>query len=112
MSFGPHVMRVGGVAVLGDDEAGAAGIASSSAHSTRESPQRNTIRSLLGDLLDDALAVAVDAQRRVLVGLELDLVGQPALELGRLGDQLPGALAVGTGRTTSRFTTGIGGSCN
>src|SRR4051812_26744456 len=46
----------------------------------------------VADLLDDAFAI-VDAQRRVLLGLELHVLAEPLLELGRLGDQLPRTLA-------------------
>ncbi len=71
--------------------------ASASSQATRESPQRNTIRSPSVTSSTTPSRVSPPstiAQRRVLFGLEVDLVGQPALELGRLGDQLPRALAV------------------
>ena len=50
------------------------------------------------DLLDRAPALLAvlegDVDVAALLGLELDLVGQPALELVGVGDQLPGALGL------------------
>ena len=112
---GPQV-RVGAEAVLGDEEAGAGGavLERSTRRASRPSGTRSA-RSWL-DLLDRRPSARRRPRRCVhlaaLLGLELDLVGEPALELGRLGDQLPGALAGSTGRTISRLTKGIGGSCN
>ena len=52
------------------------------------------IEMLLDGVWDAAWDDVVGSSlRRVLLGRELDLVGQPALELLRLGDQLPRALA-------------------
>ena len=79
--------------------------ASSSVHSTREgtpvasSSQRKRSAAAVLDLLDHAgaLLAARDpggAHRRALLGLELDLVGEPLLELGGLGQQRPGTLAL------------------
>ena len=48
--------------------------------------------SIVEWVLDDALAL-VDPQRRALLGLELDVLGEPRLHLVRLRDQLPRALA-------------------
>ena len=79
--------------------------ASSSVHSTRDGiaglavvPAEAEPAPLL-DLLDDALALGAavppdGAQRRALLGLELDLVGEPLAQLGGLGQQLPGAVAL------------------
>src|SRR5689334_7686931 len=84
-----------GEAVLGDDEARAAGMVLEDPLDHRIAPREDD--ALLGpDVLDDALAdlaVLLGAQRRALLGLELHVVGEPGLELGRLGDELPRALA-------------------
>ena len=72
----------------------------SSVHATREgsSPHTNARRRPSSTSSHDALAgVAVlplDAHRAALLGVELDLLGQPALELGGVGDQLPGAVGI------------------
>src|SRR6201999_1205121 len=83
--------RVRGEAVLGDGEARPGGVVFELPLDARVAPAEDDALAVV-DLLDDALAL-VDAQRRVDLGLELDLVAKPLLELGRLGDQLQGAFA-------------------
>ena len=81
--------RPGAQAALGDDEAGAVGTGVERPHDARglPSPQRKHEPALALDLLDDALAllavVPLDAHVAALLGLELDVVGEPALELAR-----------------------------
>ena len=69
-------------------------------HTTREgciAPDEHEPAALV-DLLDDALALLavlpLDAHLAALLGLELDVVGEPALELTGVGDELPGAVGI------------------
>ena len=103
-------MRAVAGAVLGHGEAGAAGDLVEAPLDARVAPAEDD--ALLGlDGLDHALALAAvlegDAQRRALLGLEVDVVGEPLLELGGLGDELPGPLA-GDGEQNVAFDDGHG----
>src|SRR4051812_15515413 len=83
--------------MLGHEEPRAAGRVLERPLDARVAPAEDDPLAV-GDLLDHALALLATvpghAHGRVLLGCELDLVGQPLLQLRPLGDELPGAVPV------------------
>src|SRR4051794_30598126 len=88
---------------------------SSSAHSTRESPQRNTIRSRSATSSTTPSRASPESQATRTGASSwgsnsTSSASQPSSSEGSVMSSH--ARSRSTGRTTSRFTTGIGGSCN